>query len=220
MPEASASDLCPQRLDRHDYGDTEPARPTEEPPRRFRNGRQRTLPANHAMRLSATQLPHCLACMNGGRRDMREQDHVLELDQRLRNARLIFEHVEAGSQDQSPSRKASISACSSTTLPRATLIRTPSRPEGLHDGCIDQVLRLRTAGRDRNQHVARLRHVRRGRDNRGKRCRLAGSAVIGDFDAEPFEPLARSPCRFDQGRRFPRAVPARSARAGKVRLGH
>ena len=52
---------------------------------------------------------------------------MLQVDQVLRNARLVVVDVETGRQDR-PGPSASIRACSSTTLPRATLISTPLDP--------------------------------------------------------------------------------------------
>src|SRR3954449_2170684 len=73
------------------------------------------------------QLAHGDARLDGCASPMRLQDDSVECPQRLRHVRLIDEDVETG-PPRRPSTRAETSACSSMTLPRATLTRIPSGP--------------------------------------------------------------------------------------------
>ena len=70
---------------------------------------------------------HLGARIDRGRAEMREQDHIVHLQQLLRHLWLMDEDVEAGSVDFLVLQRL-INAGSSTTEPRAMLMRMPFGP--------------------------------------------------------------------------------------------
>ena len=136
---------------------------------------------------------------------MREKDHVLQLDQRLRHARFILENVKASSQDHAIAQRLDQRLLVDDAAARH-VDQNAVRPEGLQNGCVDEVSRFRTAGRDGDQYVARFRHLHESGIIVVADVRLAVAAVIGNFDVKPLKSsrdgLADSTKADDPTRRF------------------
>ena len=108
----------------------------------FGHGRQRPALAEPRKQIVDHEIGHRLPRVTEADPTCGSRRGIGQVDQRLRNARLVGEHIEPGGEDRAVA-SASTSAASSTVLPRPMLTKTPFGPERREHLGIDRLLRRR-----------------------------------------------------------------------------